>query len=269
MSYLKTKDLSATVAMAMQGGAGGLVDIGSAEKKEKGRVKKCMEFAAKIDVDGSLTAAVNEELYDGIREQRVRRLDRFTQNLDQRRYAEFSKARQISFMAHGQKFKASQQKFYDWLTKDDITNIKIDKSAVEVFAFMANETVGHLVETSLISKRETSVAEHDATTGAGGHTGELEFQGIERSLPAQSYNPQFPMIQVGEDMSPLRKRLRSGLNSASSSSSNGIVNPIKPDDIRETYRRLTTRAPNKYANSFRRTDARHQRSEVEIPILAL
>ena len=136
---------------------------------------------------------------------------------------------------------------------------------------MANETVGHLVETSLISKRETAVAEHDATTaGAGG--GGLQFQGIERSLPAQSYNPQFPMIQVGDDMSPLRKRLRSGLNPAGSNSSattNGIVNPIKPDDIRETYRRLTTRAPNKYANSFRRTDARHQRSEVEIPILAL
>lgn len=67
VSYLKTKDLSATVAMAMQGGASGLVDISSAEKKEKGRVKKCKEFAAKIDVDGSLTAAVNEELYDGVR----------------------------------------------------------------------------------------------------------------------------------------------------------------------------------------------------------
>ena len=46
-----------------------------------------------------------------------------------------------------------QQKFYDWLTRTDGCSAevgKVDKSGLEIFSYLAYETVGQVVEISLL-----------------------------------------------------------------------------------------------------------------------
>ncbi len=60
------------------------------------RCKRCREFLELIDTNGLLSKAANEELPDEARLERLRRLDRVARTMDERRYADFSRARQVA-----------------------------------------------------------------------------------------------------------------------------------------------------------------------------
>ncbi len=113
-------------------------------------------------------------MYDGARTDRLKRLDRIARNLDECKYIEFAKARQVSFVGaklkhqvvtssvrtHAQDVPTKsffvsllQQKFYDWLTKDTsgwFRDFNVDKSGLEVFSYLAYDTVGQIVEMALL-----------------------------------------------------------------------------------------------------------------------
>lgn len=275
IKYLNIRDVSTNLLSATS------TDQSVLNQPSK-RVKRCKDFMLKIDNNGLLEKAVNEELYDEVRMERLKRMDRLSRDLDERKYAEFTRARQVNFM--GQKMKYPQ-KFMDWLTKDTggWLDLKIDKSAMEIFSYLAYETVGHLVELSLLVRREIEA-------------GPNESRG--RSQPV-AFNPQFPMVQLSQlhsvgiaspsvaDESPqLRKRLKSGTistgggvggpsGSANSDSGSGDskinlkLNPLEPGHVREAVRRLKHGVPKSALTWYEKVDMRHQSHEGEMPILVL
>ena len=60
-----------------------------------GRVRRLKDFLSYIDTSGKLVKAGAEELEDTARLDRLRRLDRVARSLDERRYQEFARARQV------------------------------------------------------------------------------------------------------------------------------------------------------------------------------
>ena len=99
--------------------------------------------------------------------ERLRRLDRVARSLDERRYADFARARQVGFLSStgvGRPGRIQQQRFLEWLTRDaeswmpgvgvgEAASCKIDRSGLEVLSYLAYETVGQIVEMSLLVSR--------------------------------------------------------------------------------------------------------------------
>lgn len=279
VKYLNIRDLS----MNLLNNSSMVASAAAADQPSK-RVKRCRDFILKIDNNGMLEKAVNEELYDEVRMERLKRMDRLSRDLDERKYAEFTRARQVNFLDKKMKY---PQKFMDWLTKDTagwLQGLKIDKSAMEIFSYLAYETVGHLVELALLVRREV---EAEPWENRGG------------SQP-QAFNPAFPMVQISQlhskigsgggaataaDESPqLRKRLKSGTISTGGGPSGSTnpdtaageasavklrMNPLDPAHVREAVRRLKHGVPRSAMAWFEKVDARHQSSQGTVPILVL
>ena len=109
-------------------------------------------------------AALNDELPDEQRMERLKRIDRLSRDLDQRRYAEFTRARQVSFLGHNMKFAS---KFQEWILTGISNNfsevtmgggtaqtlagattdqkVKMDRSGLEALAYLAYEVLQAVV----------------------------------------------------------------------------------------------------------------------------
>ena len=61
------------------------------------------------DVFHSPFKAANEDLPDQVRLDRLRRQDLLSRNLDDRKYAEFTKARQVNFLGYKMKYQVMPQ----------------------------------------------------------------------------------------------------------------------------------------------------------------
>lgn len=260
LKYLSVRDTAAT----FQALSGDNVNV------ECKRVKKCKDFLRRIDTDGSLIKATSEELQDEVRMERLRRMDRLSRDLDERKYAEFSRARQVSFL--GAKMNKNVTRFHDWLLSETQSwfHMTVDRVALEIFSYFAYETVGHLVEMALIVRKES----------------EYTWDPVLKVMGPKAVNPQFPMVQLKQasdlnkgkalpeiptslnpdgENSPLRQRLKSG--GGSNEPECMSQGALEPDHVREAYRRLNQR-PSLFA-WFRQVDARHQNAESRTPILVL
>jgi len=302
---IKVQRLLCNLATVDQARSLGQVSADAASNENR-RLARCCEFLAKIDTNGKLIKATMDELPDPARKERLRRWDRMAKSMDERKYLEFVKARQVGFA--GAKMK-NPKKFHDWLVKyspgGPADAPKLDNGALEILANLAYETVGQIVELSLIVK-----GENEAASLPEG------LDPVHRlSLATQSVNPSFPFVQVGLSGSatvargqqtpvtpgtpqqlpppatpeaapmadsPLRKRLQSGEPqppvtpikqppvAVAAVQRPAIVNqrPLKPDHVREALRRLSheTRAA---VSIGQRLDGWHQTCEVRPPLLAL
>ncbi len=203
LRYLSIKDSSASLQSVVPGGGNGNTG-GSGEQQhlpESGRrAKRCRDFLSLIDTNGLLVAASNEELPDETRMLRLRRLDRISRSLDERRYAEFTRARQVGFL--GAKMR-QQQKFLEWLMKDSASwmppgggigsgdaGCKIDRSGLEVLSYLAYETVGQIVEMSLLVRNESD----EKLSGSSDPVRHSQRAG------AAAVNPHFPNVQLGHHL---------------------------------------------------------------------
>lgn len=225
MSQMSTQNNSEESAVALSGGG------------DK-RVKRCRDFIERIDTDGQLLAAVEERLYDEVRITRLKRLDIMSRDLDERKYAEFTKARQANF--RGNKFPS---KFYEWIMQSlsDTEEIKIDKLALEILSYLAYETIGHIIDLCLCIRMERSSSQgsHDA---------------VARQMAPIAINPHFPMVQ-DSSLHGVVEPVSSGNDSTPTTASNGtstntnnaskdqLVNTcaIEPWEIREVVRRFQQR----------------------------
>eukprot|EP00095_Tigriopus_kingsejongensis_P004599 snap_masked-scaffold416_size178335-processed-gene-0.20 protein:Tk04599 transcript:snap_masked-scaffold416_size178335-processed-gene-0.20-mRNA-1 annotation:"transcription initiation protein spt3 homolog" len=260
LKYLSVRDTAAAV-QALNGDA---VPI------ETKRVKRCKDFLRRIDSNGCLLRAVNEELPDELRMERLRRLDRLSRDFDERKYAEFARARQVSFLNAKMK---QMPRFHDWLVRGTSAwfHLKVDKAALEILSYFAYETIGHLVDMSLIVRKDSDYTHPEAGDP------------VYKAMPPLAVNPQYPMVQLkhdmpkgkalpepgaseaAEDSSPLRKRLKSG--GRDESASVAMDGALEPNHVMEAYRRLNQR-PTLFA-WFRQVDARHQPAESGVPIIVL
>ena len=225
--------------------------------------------------------------------ERLKRLDRLSRDLDEPKYAEFTRARQVNFLGTKMRHLA---KFNDWLYRDlgggQGQLPRADKSGLEVFSYFAYETVGHLVDLAMIVRKE----ELQGQLRGHGHIPDE----VSRATRPGALNPSFPMVQVPacrklalvesdkskskEPESPLKKRLKSGEvkeeagmdvsvdleameakdQDEAEVTSSGCV---QPRHILEAYRRLG-QWPS-FQRWYQRVDARHQRSEAGRPLLIL
>ena len=106
-----------------------------------------------------LRRAADEDLQDASRLERQKRLDRLARDMDARQYAEFTRSRQVSFLGHKHRF---SQKFCVWLSTDstgkviladDLVDMSVDPSGLEIFAYLAQELIGYLGKISLHERK--------------------------------------------------------------------------------------------------------------------
>ena len=247
--HLSIKDMAGNVNVT---GAPSSDIYGIINQSDNRRAKRCKEFLLSIDNEGGLLSqALNDELHDEMRTERLKRLDRLSRDMDERRYAEFTRARQVSFLGHNMKFAS---KFHDWvlsglkscdpLIEEDNNfssnpnsierNVKMDRSGLETLAYLAYETVGYIVEMALLVRRD-SEAGYSNDHGQG-----LESFGMDpvmRHFTPIAYNTQFPMIQ--QPLTSADDDQRRMLNSKEEDSV--CTRPIEPSHIREVLRRLVQR----------------------------
>jgi transcription initiation protein SPT3 len=282
IKYLSVKDTATTLQQQTQGA------VASPTPEPRSRVKRCKDFISRLDSSASeggiLEQAMNGELHDEARMERLRRMDRMSRELTGRRYNDFTRARQVNFLGNKMKY---PQKFHDWLTKDTATwmepGMKVDKAGMEIFTYLAYESVGQMVEMSLFVRKEME-------RNRGG------------AITMMSVNPRYPMYQLphlhtvamapssssggaskedDDDASPLRKRLKSGSGGGDSSDGNkdtmstaeSVRPPLRPDHVREAWRRLQHSPVGKrglwQTAGAARVDARHQVYEERLTIIAL
>ncbi|EEC09907.1 transcription initiation factor supt3, putative [Ixodes scapularis] len=121
------------------------------------RTKLCRDFVTSIDQTGELAAALLDSIFDEVKHERYLRAEAQTRCMDQAQYFEYSNARRSSFCA-----KQKSARFRDWLLKDVDLDIKPTSSVLEVFNYLAYETVaqaesstgGTLAETESITPSE-------------------------------------------------------------------------------------------------------------------
>ena len=273
--HLSVKDMANNSTV---GGAPGSDIYGVLNGTDNRRAKRCKEFLASIDTEGGLlTQALNDELHDEIRTERLKRLDRLTRDLDERRYAEFTRARQVSFLGHNMKFAS---KFQEWIltgvrssepTIEDVDHpiltstisidqkVKMDRSGLEALAYLAYETVGQIVEMALLVRRDTE-AGYSNEHGQG-----LESFGMDpvmRHISPIAYNTQFPMVQ--QPLTATDDDHRRMLNLKEEDSV--FTRPLESCHIREALRRLTQR-PTAF-QLFSRLEQRGNHSNL-VPIIAI
>jgi len=251
VKYFKIKDMSSQ-AVAIQQNV-----ITDANK----RAKRCRDFLVSIDVEGGLlTQAINDELVDEVRMNRLRRRDRFTRHLDEKRYAEFTRARHISFIGHNMRFAA---KFREWVTNgikavavDDPSvaansggsaEIKMDSTGLEALAYLAYETVGSITEMAL-------AARHDADPAK-------KTDPVQMALYPVAFNTQYPMVQI--PLSAAEDNARRMLNNKKEDEC-VFTHPLEPHHIVEAMRRLSQR-PASALGWHRRLEARSS----PMPLIAI
>lgn len=127
----------------------GVGDIKSSLIPRHKRVKLCMDFLNSIDETGDLTNIMDDDIVDDTKLARDFRRDRQTSCMDAAQYLEYAEARQASFC---RKYRAS--KFRDWLLKDSLTDIKPNSLAMELFNYLAYETVAQIVDLALLVKQD-------------------------------------------------------------------------------------------------------------------
>ena len=113
------------------------------------RVKICYDFLSSIDSSGALLVVFDENFVDGVKNERNIRTDRMTNSMTESNYMKFSECRRISFAN-----KSRPSKFRDWLMKDSTLEIKPNALALEVFQYLAKETVSQIVDLSLLVKQD-------------------------------------------------------------------------------------------------------------------
>ena len=167
---------------------------------------------------------------------------------------------QVSFLSSTLR---NQHKFYEWITqgiKDCLNDLKIDKSALEILGYLAYETVGQVVELSLIARKDMQKC----------------ADVLVRTMPYPiTCNMRFPKVQVSSaDTSAgtvLKKRLLSGDAGAEGQQKDEEKErllldskPLKVEHVLEGMRKL-----NEVPQSVFYKNNLAQKEQLYVPILAL
>lgn len=134
---------------AADGPSSSSVDLSSAGSPRFKRTKICRDFIASIDQTGELASVFTDSFLDGVKQERNIRAEVRTRSMDQAQYMEYCSARASSFC---RRTKVGQ--FREWLMQDIQSESRLSNSVVEVFNYMAYETVAQIVDLCLLIKKE-------------------------------------------------------------------------------------------------------------------
>jgi len=196
VKYLTAKDISRQTKADVDG------EVENVSKSSK----RCRDFLETIDEGGQLLAACNQEYFDEIYLERLVRNDKVTRNMDEKKYDEFCKARAVGFRgSYSMKFQASLEEVLNSI------DLKVDKMAQDVLSYLAYETLGQLVEMSLLVRRDTC------------------GDPIARLVPLRSVNTEYPSVHLPLPVAtPEKPEAKSELSG----------HPITTAEVREVLRRL-------------------------------
>jgi len=197
VKYLTAKDISRQTKAAVDG---------EPENTSKSS-KRCKDFLETIDEGGKLLAACNEEYFDDLYLERLIRNDRVTRTMDDKKYEEFCKARAVGFRgSYSQKFQGQLEEVLNSV------DLKVDKLCQEVLSYLAYETLGQLVEMSLLVRRDTC------------------GDPVARLVPLRSVNIEYPSVHL-----PLPPPAADKPDSAGTELPG---HPVTTAEVREVLRRL-------------------------------
>ncbi|XP_049273100.1 transcription initiation protein SPT3 homolog isoform X2 [Rhipicephalus sanguineus] len=222
-SKLPTDDEEASTA-SLASVESALADVKPEGGPQFKRTKICREFISFIDQTGELEDAFNESAFDEVKHEREMRLEAHTRTMDQTQYMEYSNARASSFCR-----KHKSARFREWVMKDIDSDMKLSSSVLDVFSYLAYETVAQIVDLALLIKKESKHDPSDPLTW---------------SMPPLAGNPGFPSTQF---FSFQDKPWFQSSEGATSKSGDGIKKAllpsecIKPEEIREAMHRYMTR----------------------------
>ncbi|XP_020632506.1 transcription initiation protein SPT3 homolog isoform X2 [Orbicella faveolata] len=111
------------------------------------RRKISYDFVSTIDQTGDLVALFDDDDIDEVKQERNERADRFSRTLDPQQYLEFTECRQVNFNKKAGKFK-------EWLDCASLIDMKPNTPVMDVFSYLAYETVGQIVDLALLVKKD-------------------------------------------------------------------------------------------------------------------
>lgn len=117
------------------------------------RLKRCLDYLQIID---PMFDPLEEE-HDNMFLQRKIRADLIARNLDQTKYLEYTKARQVSF-GHGKFFASYNAKFREWLGQFDCNSCMTNETC-DVMAYFAYEIVGEIIDLVFLVRHDAQAEE--------------------------------------------------------------------------------------------------------------
>ena len=130
-------------------------DVTRSQQQQSRRVKICYDYLSQLDEFGEYKKVFNQALFDEIKNQRMRRVDSLTRNMNYAEYSNYTKARQVSFIS-----KMKPDKFSEWLLASK-PDTKVSVFAFEMIQYLAHETVSQIVDLSLLVKQDSERDPHD------------------------------------------------------------------------------------------------------------
>lgn len=179
------------------------------------RTKLCRDFVTSIDQTGELIALFADSLFDEVKKERDQRAEIQTRCMNQAQYLEYCNARSSSFCR-----KNKTAKFREWLMMHFDSDIKPNAPVIEIFNYLAYETVAQVVDLALLVKKEGRNVPGDPMTW---------------SMPPIMCNPGFPSVQFLNVQE--RRSTESLTKNEACSASIAEMDCVTPDEIREAIRR--------------------------------
>ncbi|EDO33554.1 predicted protein, partial [Nematostella vectensis] len=149
IKYLSFKDMkSKTQKQVSQDEDDVLDNAGTTELKGSKRRKISYDFLSSIDHTGDLVSLFDDEDIDEVKQERNERAERFARTLDHQQYLDFVECRQANFNKKAGKFK-------EWLDCNSLIDMKPNTPVMEVFSYLAYETVAQVVDLALLVKKDS------------------------------------------------------------------------------------------------------------------
>ncbi|XP_065293808.2 transcription initiation protein SPT3 homolog isoform X4 [Dermacentor albipictus] len=221
-SKLPTDDEEATAA-ALASAESAVADVKLEGAPQFKRTKICRDFISFIDQTGELADVFSESIFDEVKHEREMRLEAHTRTMDQTQYMEYSNARASSFCR-----KNKTARFREWLMKDIESDVKLSPTVLDIFSYLAYETVAQIVDLALLIKKESK---HDPSDP------------LSWSMPPLVGNPGFPSTQLFSFQDKPWLQSGDGTSKSGEYAKKALLPSecITPEEIREAMNRYMTR----------------------------
>ncbi|CAH3035361.1 unnamed protein product [Pocillopora meandrina] len=147
IKYLNFKDVKSKTQKQTSQDDDEVLEAAASETKGSKKRKVSYDFVSTIDQTGDLVALFEDDDIDELKQERNERAERLSRTLDPQQYLEFTECRQANFNKKAGKFK-------EWLDCASLIDMKPNTPVMEVFSFLAYETVGQIVDLALLVKKD-------------------------------------------------------------------------------------------------------------------
>lgn len=152
LKYLELKDFKSTVHKVLDTDTSETIVENEFLENPKKDKPSYYNFLNLIDNTGTLLG--NGSTVDRVKQNRCIRAEMMSRKMDEARYIEYSKARNVSFA------NKNRYKFSDWVSSDG--DISISKQGYVILGYLAYETVAQIIDLAFIVRQDQSKIHGDA-----------------------------------------------------------------------------------------------------------